>query len=275
MSGIELVLAFLAGVVMGGALDRFVLPLLVDAWIDRRAGMGDERVTMPRTAAGPTSTRSARIGAAAALTLVLVVLLVLDVAVPDYDISAGILLPAPGRDLRAPRARGLGILEEREVSTVTALLTNKAYGYPTRGARRRRKPTILACLHQTANAKATAMQERNYANRAGLLGALRHGVHRPRRHDRPGDRPGQVRRLEPGRRRASQHEAPDDRRRGRLGREHERVGARVDRMLGCRDRALHRRPVREPSPTLSPRLARPPVCRSTAAPWSSTPTSTA
>jgi len=56
------------------------------------------------------------------------------------------------------------------VSTVTALLTNKAYGYPTRGARRRRKPTILACLHQTANAKATAMQERNYANRAGSWG---------------------------------------------------------------------------------------------------------
>jgi uncharacterized membrane protein YoaK (UPF0700 family) len=26
MSGVELVLAFLAGVVMGGALDRFVLP---------------------------------------------------------------------------------------------------------------------------------------------------------------------------------------------------------------------------------------------------------
>ena len=35
MNGLELVLAFLAGVVMGGALDRFVLPLLVDAWIDR------------------------------------------------------------------------------------------------------------------------------------------------------------------------------------------------------------------------------------------------
>jgi multisubunit Na+/H+ antiporter MnhE subunit len=28
MSGVELVLAFLAGVVMGGALDRFVLPHL-------------------------------------------------------------------------------------------------------------------------------------------------------------------------------------------------------------------------------------------------------
>ena len=56
------------------------------------------------------------------------------------------------------------------MSTVTALLTNKAYGYPRRGARRRRKPTILACLHQTANAKATAIQERNYANRTGSSG---------------------------------------------------------------------------------------------------------
>ena len=36
MSGVELILAFLAGVVMGGDIDRFVLPLLVDAWIDLR-----------------------------------------------------------------------------------------------------------------------------------------------------------------------------------------------------------------------------------------------
>jgi LysM repeat protein len=56
------------------------------------------------------------------------------------------------------------------VSTVTALLTNRAYGYLTRGARRRRKPTILACLHQTANATATAIQERTYANRVGSWG---------------------------------------------------------------------------------------------------------
>ena len=41
---------------------------------------------------------SARIGAAAALTIVLVVLLVLDVAVPDYDISPEVL-----RRRRAPR----------------------------------------------------------------------------------------------------------------------------------------------------------------------------
>jgi hypothetical protein len=35
MSEVELTLAFLAGVAMGILLDRFVLPLLVDAWIDR------------------------------------------------------------------------------------------------------------------------------------------------------------------------------------------------------------------------------------------------
>ena len=57
-----------------------------------------------------------------------------------------------------------------EVTTVTAPLTNKAYGYPRRGARRRRKPSILACLHQTANAKANARQERNDANRTGSSG---------------------------------------------------------------------------------------------------------
>ena len=39
---------------------------------------------------------SARIGAAAALTIVLVVPLVLDVAVPDYHVSPGILLPLLG-----------------------------------------------------------------------------------------------------------------------------------------------------------------------------------
>ncbi len=35
MSGVGLVLAFLAGVAMGIALDRWLLPSLVDAWIDR------------------------------------------------------------------------------------------------------------------------------------------------------------------------------------------------------------------------------------------------
>jgi len=35
MSGVELVVAFLSGVVMGILLDRWLLPPLVDAWIDR------------------------------------------------------------------------------------------------------------------------------------------------------------------------------------------------------------------------------------------------
>ncbi len=88
-------------------------------------------------------------------------------------------------------------MEGRETTTVTALLTNKAYGYPTRGAPRRRKPTILACLHQTANAKATAMQERNHANRVGSSGPSA-TAYRPRRDDRSSDRSGEVRRLVPG-----------------------------------------------------------------------------
>jgi hypothetical protein len=53
-------------------------------------------VTIPRTDAGADVYGSARIGAAAALTLVLVVLLVLDVAVPGYDVDPGILLPLLG-----------------------------------------------------------------------------------------------------------------------------------------------------------------------------------
>jgi hypothetical protein len=35
MSEVELVLAFFSGVVMGILLDRWLLPPLVDAWIDR------------------------------------------------------------------------------------------------------------------------------------------------------------------------------------------------------------------------------------------------
>jgi hypothetical protein len=35
VSGVELVLAFLAGVGMGILLDRWLLPSLVDAWIDQ------------------------------------------------------------------------------------------------------------------------------------------------------------------------------------------------------------------------------------------------
>jgi hypothetical protein len=59
------------------------------------AGMGDERDDAANRRRADVYS-SARIGAAAALTLVLVVLLVLDVAVPDYDVSPGILLPLLG-----------------------------------------------------------------------------------------------------------------------------------------------------------------------------------
>jgi hypothetical protein len=57
--------------------------------------MGDERDDVANQRRADVYS-SARIGAAAALPLVLVVLLVLDVAVPDYDISPGILLPLLG-----------------------------------------------------------------------------------------------------------------------------------------------------------------------------------
>ena len=160
----------------------------------------------------------------------------------------------PGRDLCAPGTRGLGLLEGREVSTVTALLTNKAYGYPTAGrasAPEADDPRLPAPDRQRQGNGHPGAQLREPG---GLAGAVGHGLHRPRRHDRAGDRPGQVRGLEPGRRRASQHEDPDDRRGGRLGREHERVGARVDRVLGCRHRARTPTPSSRVSPSSSPRL---------------------
>jgi Na+-transporting NADH:ubiquinone oxidoreductase subunit NqrE len=58
--------------------------------------MGDERGDDAPEQRRADVYSSARIGAAAALTVVLVVLLVLDVAVPDYDISPGVLLPLLG-----------------------------------------------------------------------------------------------------------------------------------------------------------------------------------
>jgi hypothetical protein len=59
-------------------------------------GMGNERDDDAADRRRADVYSSARIGAAAALTIVLAVLLVLDVAVPDYDISPGILLPLLG-----------------------------------------------------------------------------------------------------------------------------------------------------------------------------------
>jgi hypothetical protein len=59
--------------------------------------MGDERGDDAADRRRADVYSSARIGAAAALTIVLVVLLVLDVAVPDYHVSPAILLPLLGR----------------------------------------------------------------------------------------------------------------------------------------------------------------------------------
>ena len=58
--------------------------------------MGDERRDDDSEDHRADDYSSARIGAAAALTIVLVVLLVLDVAVPSYDISPEVLLPLLG-----------------------------------------------------------------------------------------------------------------------------------------------------------------------------------
>lgn len=72
-----------------------------------------------------------------------------------------------------------------------APLTNDAYGYP-RGAERRVKPIALTCLHITANPStppATAMEERNYANRVDSGGPSAHDYV-----DRNGDR---VRAIDP------------------------------------------------------------------------------
>jgi hypothetical protein len=59
----------------------------------------------------------------------------------------------------------------------TQLLTNEAYGYPSRGDLRRIDPIALVCLHVTANPStppATAQQERDYANRADSDGPSAH-----------------------------------------------------------------------------------------------------
>jgi hypothetical protein len=58
--------------------------------------MGDERGDDAPERRRADVYSSARIGAAAALTIVLVVLLVLDVVVPDYHVSPAILLPLLG-----------------------------------------------------------------------------------------------------------------------------------------------------------------------------------
>lgn len=64
------------------------------------------------------------------------------------------------------------------MSITTMLLTNNAYGYPTRGAQRRVKPLAVAVIHVTGNASNlgpdAALNERNYANRTGSAGPSAH-----------------------------------------------------------------------------------------------------
>jgi hypothetical protein len=68
------------------------------------------------------------------------------------------------------------------VTIVSQLLTNSAYGFPTRGAERRVKPVALACIHITGNERtaayddlhAAAKAERDYANRANSGGPSAH-----------------------------------------------------------------------------------------------------
>ena len=74
--------------------------------------MGDERDDAANRRRADVYS-SARIGAAAALTLVLVVLLVLDVTVSDYDINPGILLPLLGASLALLGLGGLVIARRR------------------------------------------------------------------------------------------------------------------------------------------------------------------
>ena len=61
---------------------------------------------------------------------------------------------------------------------VTDLLTNSAYGFPTRGHKRRIDPVVLAVIHITGNPQNqganAAQNERNYANRANSDGPSAH-----------------------------------------------------------------------------------------------------
>lgn len=78
---------------------------------------GDERPQPPgrpqydrRDHSRAADYRAARIGAAAALTGVLVVLLVIDALTPDYDISPLVLIPVLGTILTLLGIEALGIV---------------------------------------------------------------------------------------------------------------------------------------------------------------------
>ena len=68
------------------------------------------------------------------------------------------------------------------MTTVTAHLTNKAYGFPTRGAPRRIKAPILACVHITGNGPTAADPDRHQAARDERNDANRAGSNRPSAH---------------------------------------------------------------------------------------------
>ena len=79
--------------------------------------MGDERRDDAADRRRADVYSSARIGAAVALTVVLVVLLVLDVVVTDYDISPGILLPLLGAINSAARVASRHAVSKSAVVT--------------------------------------------------------------------------------------------------------------------------------------------------------------
>ena len=134
---------------------------------------------------------SARIGAATAFTLVVVVLLVLDVGVPDYDIGPGILLPVLGRDLCAPGPRGLGLLAGREVTDLLGRLT-QVHGRPPGTTHRarpsphgRHAPLDRRCVHLDRRTRGLDQLRRRLR-----LRPRRPPDHRPRPPVRAARRPG-------------------------------------------------------------------------------------
>ena len=61
-------------------------------------------------------------------------------------------------------------------------ITNGAYGYPTRGAKRRRKPTMLAVLHITGNKRTAAYEKPRKGTRAEIAYMDRQGSTGPSAH---------------------------------------------------------------------------------------------
>jgi len=118
---------------------------------------------------------SARIGAAAALTLVLVVLLVLDVAVPDYDISPGILLPLLGAILALLGLEASAVWRESNLRYRPLCPDHMAASAPCRGAAtsHRRRPGMTLQLRGAPLRRGRSIG----AGASGRLGGLIHEYH--------------------------------------------------------------------------------------------------